>query len=65
MRTRLLLLLALQAAVPTSSASAAAAPGAERYCRALRPICHVGQAPMCVCATRSITSCAWVCVGQP
>jgi hypothetical protein len=55
----------LAVALVVALGALAAAGGPDGYCMVLRPICHIGQAPMCVCATRSITSCAWVCVGKP
>ncbi len=63
---RAALLLAAAGVVAAAVAPPAAYAGPpQTRCGLLSPICHLGSAPLCVCASQSITSCRWVCAAKP
>ncbi len=43
-------------------ANAADSKDHDKQCRALAPICHLGERPMCLCSSASMFSCGWQCV---
>jgi len=36
----------------------------DRYCRSLKPVCHLNEHPICICESSSQFSCGWRCVAE-
>jgi len=54
-------LIALGALLALQPTAAATDGGHDRYCRELRPICHIGRLASCRCESSSTFDCKWRC----